>query len=172
LRRAAGIRGHRLVDHSVGITTAVTREGVAVSPTGNYANAPATVLVGADGAVLCEVEVAGSDQFGSSRVDAERLRDAISGAGRFALDVWSRIDEREEMQRVAVALTIPGAHNKVFGKATDSSTLSMGWGMPQVVAVPSPPAVVRRAEVGGDVLATRLVAEVKRVFADANAVAR
>jgi hypothetical protein len=41
--------------------------------------------------------------------------------------------------------------------------------LPQVVAVPNPPLVVRRAEVAGDGLAVRLVAEVKRVFADSNA---
>jgi hypothetical protein len=76
------------------------------------------------------------------------------------------------VQQVAVALTIPEAQHKVFGKATDKNTLSMGWGLPQTVAVPDPPAIVRRAEVGGEALATRLVAEVKRVFADANAVAR
>jgi hypothetical protein len=166
------VRAHRLVDHSVGIKSAVTRDGVAIAPTGAYANALAAFLVGADGAVMCELDVGGSDQFGSSRVDPDRLRDGVVAAGRFALAVWSRIDEREEVQQVAAALTIPEAQHKVFGNATDKSTLSLGWGLPQVVAVPQPPAVVRRAEVAGDALVTRLVAEVKRVFADANAVAQ
>jgi hypothetical protein len=167
------VRAHRLVDHSVGITHALTREGITIGPTGSYANAPASVLVGADGAVMCEVDVAGGDQFfGSSRVDPERLRAGVAAAGAFALDVWARIDEREEVQQVAVALAIPDAQHKVFGAPTGKNTLSMGWGLPQIVAVPKPPAIVRRGEVAGDELATRLVAEVKRIFADSNAVAR
>jgi hypothetical protein len=119
---------------------------------------------------VCEVEVAGSDQFGFSRVDPDRLQTGVVAAGRFAVGVWDSIDEREEVQQVAVALTIPEAQHKVFGKPTGGNSLSMGWGLPQIIAVPSPPAVIRRAEVGGDELANRLVAEVKRVFADANAV--
>jgi hypothetical protein len=46
------------------------------------------------------------------------------------------------------------------------------YGMPQSVFVPEPPFVVRRAEVGGDELTQRVVAEVRRVFTDAGAVQR
>jgi hypothetical protein len=166
------VRAHHLVDHSVGIKSALTRDGITISPTGSYANAPASALVAADGAVMCEINVAGDDQFGSSRVDPDRLRAGVAAAGAFALAVWGHIDEREEVQQVAVALAIPEAQHKVFGAPRgNKSTLSMGWGLPQIVAVPKPPAIVRRAEVAGDQLAARFVAEVKRVFADSNAVA-
>lgn len=164
------VRTHRLVEHSVGIKSAVTRDGITVSPVGAYSNGSATVVVGADGAIMCEVDVSGDDQFGSSRVDPERLSAGIAATGAFALDVWGRIDEREEVQQVAVAVAIPEAQHKVFGAATHKNTLSMGWGLPQVVAAPNPPVLVRRAEVSGDALAARLVAEVKRVFADSGAV--
>ncbi len=163
------VRRHRLVDQSVGVKSAVSRNGVTISSVGSYANDSPAVMVGADGAVMCEVDVAGDDQFGSSRVDPDRLRAGVTAAGAFALDVWAQIDEREEVQQVAVTLSIPEAQHKVFGAATHKNTLSMGWRLPQVVAVPSPPLIVRRAEVAGDGLAVLLVAEVKRVFADSNA---
>jgi hypothetical protein len=40
------------------------------------------------------------------------------------------------------------------------------------VLVPEPATIVRRADVAGDALVTRLVAEVRRVFADAGAIAQ
>lgn len=166
------VRSHRLVDHATGLKGTVTRDGVAIAPTGSYANAPATISVGADGAVTCELEVAGDDGFGSSRIDPERLRAGLVDASAFALAVWGRIDERDEVQQAAISLAIPDAQHKVFGKSTGRNTLSLGWGLPQLVSVPSPPLVVRRAELSNDALAARLVAEVKRAFADANAVAQ
>ncbi len=81
------VRAHRLIPHSVGIKGAITREGITVTAAGSYSNMPQGVIVGADGAVMCEVDVSGSDQFGSSRVDPERLRAGIAAAGAFALDV-------------------------------------------------------------------------------------
>lgn len=164
------VRSHRLVDHTVGIKSAITREGVSITPAGSYVAAPATVVVGADGAVVCEIDVSGDDQFGSSRVDPDRLATGIAASSAFALAVWARIDGREEVQQVAVALTIPEAQHKVFGASTGKNTLSLGWGVPQVVAVPEPPVIVRRGEVAGEKLAARLVAEVKRVFADSGAI--
>ncbi len=73
------------------------------------------------------------------------------------------------MQQVAVAVAIPESQHKVFGASTGKNSLSMGWGVPQIVSVPKPPVIVRRSEVATDELARRLVAEVKRVFADAGA---
>lgn len=165
------VRSNRLVEHNVGIETRVTGAGVSIAPAGSYTNAVPSTLVAADGAVVCEIQVGGPDDlFGWARINPDRLRAGIASAGSFALGVWERIDPREEVQQVAVALAIPDAPGKVFGASTGSATISMGWGMPQVVSVPESPLVVRRAEVGGDALAGRLVAEVKRVFADANAV--
>lgn len=165
------VRARGLVPQSVGIRSSVSRGGVAVAPVGQYANTPPIAFVGSDGAVVCEFSVAGDDKFfGSSRIVPDRLRDGIVAAGTLALDVWSGIDEREEVQQVAVSVAIPEAQHKVFGVGSNSSSISMGSGLPQLVVVPSPAVVVRRGEVASDGLAARLVAEVKRVFADARAV--
>ncbi len=48
----------------------------------------------------------------------------------------------------------------------------MGSSLPALVVAPEPAAVVRRADVASDELVRRLVAEVRRVFADAGAVDR
>ena len=87
--------------------------------------------------------------------------------------MWDALDEREAIQQFAVALAIPEAQHKVFGTSTGSSSIQMGsFGMPNAVVVPEPARVVRRAEAGSAELAARLVAEARRVFADAGAVDR
>ncbi len=169
-RVAALAREHRLIAQSVGIEPRVSREGVSLHRAGSYSPEP-LVRVHANGTVVCTPDVAGSDQLGSMRVDPGRLEAAIRNAGAFARAIWEYIDDREEVQQVAVAVAIPDAQNKVFGASTGGSSLSMGsFRMPQTVVVPEPPTVVRRAEVGGDELTHRLVAEVQRVFTDAGAV--
>lgn len=166
------VRAKRLIDHSAGIESTLSRNGISIVVSGPYVSPSASVVVGADGAVMCEVDVSGEDAFGSSRINPERLRAGITASGSFAIGVWGAIDEREEVQQVAVCISIPEAQYKVFGVAISQSSISMGWGLPQVVSVPEPPAVIRRADVDGEEFASRLVAEVKRVFADAGAVAQ
>lgn len=166
------VRSHRVVDHNIGIGINVTREGVSVVPSGGHAGGSPVVFVGSDGSIVCVIDVGGDGNFGFSLVDAGRLSAGIATAGGFALDVWAQIDEREDVQQVAVAVAIPGAQHKVFGTPTNPNSLSMGWGMPPTVLVPDPPIVIRRGEIGGDALSDRLVAEIKRVFADAGALAR
>ena len=73
---------------------------------------------------------------------------------------------------MAVAVAILDAQQKVFDLAPDATSYSMGMQTPPTVVVPEPPAVVRRGEVASAELARRLVAEARRVFADAGAVAR
>ena len=166
------VRSHRLVDHRIGIETSVTREGIAVAPAGPYANAAPVVFVGADCAVVCELDVSGSGHFGSSLVDAGRLLFGIAAAGALALGIWERLDEREEVQQVAVAVAIPEAQHKVFGTPSNPNSLSMGWRMPPIVIVPQPPLIARRGEAAAESLSQRLVAEVKRAFVDAGALAQ
>ncbi|MFN2469720.1 MAG: DUF4062 domain-containing protein [Gaiellaceae bacterium] len=167
-------RTARLVPHNVAITPVVSRAGVNLerADTRGYVGQPVLVVVGADGAVVVEVDVGRSDHWTSSRVDPDGLADGIRRAGRFALQVWERIDRRDEVHQVAAAVGIPDAHHKVFGPSTHSGSISMGSSMPARVVAPEPAAVVRRAEVASDDLVRRLVAEVRRVFVDAGAVDR
>jgi hypothetical protein len=167
-------RSARLVPHHTGISPVVSRAGVDLqrSETRSYGGQSGPVVVGADGAVTAEVDVAGADQWGSSRVDPDRLREGIRRTGRFALGVWERIDPRDEVQRVAVAVGIPEAQQKRFGPPTHSGSFTMGSSVPPVVVAPEEAVVVRRGEVASDELVRRLVAEVRRVFADAGAADR
>ncbi len=170
--RIAGLaRKHRLVPQSIGIEPRISRAGVALHQISGYVNSAPLVEVGADGAIIATFDVAGDDQFGSMRVDPTRLEHGIKAAGAFARSVWDMIDEREKVQQVAAAVAISEAQHKVFGTATGRSSIQMGsFSMPNEVVVPEPPQVVRRAEVGGTDLVQRLVAEVRRAFADAGAV--
>lgn len=168
---AALVREHRLVPQSVGIETKISRAGISVHPVGGYANTEPLFQVGADGSVMVTCGVEGDDQFGGSRVDPGRLHEGIEHGGAFARAAWEAIDEREAVQQVAVALAIPDAQNKVFGASTGRNSIQMGgFGMLNAVIVPDPARIVRRAEVGSSELADRLVADVRRVFADAGAI--
>jgi hypothetical protein len=107
------------------------------------------------------------------RVDPDRLAEGIRAAGAFARAMWDMLDDREIVQQVAVCLAIPEAQHKVFGPSTGGNSIQMGgFGSLMEVVVPDPPRIVRRAEVGSDEIAARLVAEARRVFADAGAVQR
>lgn len=166
-------RGARLVPHSVGIAATVSREGVSLErANGGYVGESGFIAVGAEGAIFCEVDVGGDGQLAGTRVDSVLLARGIQNVGAFALGVWERIDQREEVQQAAGAVAIIDAQHKVFDLPPDARIYSMGMSMPATVVVPESPVIVRRAEVSGEQLARRLVAEVRRVFADAGAIAR
>ena len=172
-RIASLARAHNLVAQSVGIEARVTRAGVALAHTGGYSTRSPVIEVCVDGAVVCDLDVAGDDNFGGMRVDPTKLERGIAGGGEFASAVWAALDEREEVQHVAVAVAIPDAQHKVFGSSTGRNSISMGgFDRLTTVLVPEPPAVVRRAEVGSDDLTRRLISEVRRVFVDAGAIER
>jgi hypothetical protein len=168
-------RSARLVPHSLGVNAQVRREGVSLSRAqggAGYVGEAGFITVGADGSVVSEIDVGGEGRMAGTRVDSALLAGGIVNVGAFALAVWNAIDRREEVQQVAVAVAIPDAQQKVFDLAPDATSYSMGMQTPSTVVVPEPPAVVRRGEVASAELARRLVAEARRVFADAGAVAR
>jgi hypothetical protein len=164
-------RAHQLVPHSVGLNARVSGAGVALTEAGGQEREP-LVTLGVDGSVMASFSVAGDDQFfGSMRVDPDRLHAGITRAGAFARAAWELLDEREAVQQVAVGASIMGAQSKVFGAPTGRNSLQMGsHSLPATVVVPEPARVIRRADVGSADVAQRLVAEVRRVFADAGAV--
>ncbi|HUP33507.1 MAG TPA: DUF4062 domain-containing protein [Gaiellaceae bacterium] len=165
-------RSARLVPHSVGIDSQVRGEGVTLRRAeGGYSGEAGFVTVGADGSIAAEIDVGGDSTMAGTRVDSALLARGIEDVGSFALAVWNAIDRREEVQQVAAAVAILDAQHKVFDLAPDATSYSMGRQTLTTVVVPEPPAVVRRAEVAGTELAQRLVAEARRVFADAGATA-
>jgi Domain of unknown function (DUF4062) len=166
-------RGARLVPHSIGITPRVSRAGVSLErAAGGYVGEPGIVTVASDGAIVCEVDIGGDDPLGGMRVDSGRLEEGIRRVGSFALTVWRRVDRREAVQQVAVSVVISDAQNKVLDLPTGATGWSVGMSLPQIVHAPEPPIIVRRAEVDGDELARRIVAEIRRIYVDAGAVAR
>jgi hypothetical protein len=165
-------RRERIIPHSVGIEPRVSRAGVSLDLSGSYHSQPGTVTVAPDGAVACHVDVGGDDELAGSRIDPTLLKVGIRRAGAFALGVWDRIDPREAVQQTAVTVAILEAQYKVFGLPAGASSYSLGMSLPETVIVPEPPAIVRRADIAGEALAGRLVAEVRRLFADAGAVAK
>lgn len=166
-------RSARLAPQSVGIESQVRREGVSLRRAeGGYVGETGFVTVGADGSIAAEIDVGGDDTMAGTRVDSALLARGIEDVGSFALAVWNAIDRREEVQQVTVAVAILDAQHKVFDLAPDATSYSMGMQTPPTVVIPEPAAVVRRAEVASAELAQRLVAEARRVFADAGAAAR
>jgi hypothetical protein len=166
-------RNARLIPHSVGVNPQVRRDGVSLMRAqGGYVGESGFITIGAEGAIVAEIDVGGEGQMAGTRVDSALLARGIKDVGAFALAVWEAIDRREEVQQVAAAVAILDAQHKVFDLAPNATSYSMGMQTPPTVVVPEPPAVVRRGEVAGDDLARRLVAEARRVFADAGAAAR
>ena len=120
---------------------------------------------------MCEVDVGGDGQLAGTRIDPELLASGITRVGAFALSVWDQIDQREEVQQVAAAVSIVDPQHKVFGLAPDANRYSLGFNIPTIVVAPEPALVIRAAEMNVAQLPTRLVAEVRRAYADAGAVA-
>ena len=165
-------RNAHLIPQSVGVNAQVRRDGVSLTRAeGGYVGQGGFITLGADGSVAVEIDVGGEGQMSGARVDPELLARGIRNAGAFALALWELIDRREEVQQVAAAVAILNAQHKVFGLSPNATSFSMGTGVLPTVVVPESPAIVRRGEVAGDELARRIVAEARRVFADAGAVA-
>lgn len=166
-------RNARLIPHSVGVNAQVRRDGVSLTRAqGGYVGESGFITIGADGAITAEIDVGGEGQMAGTRVDSALLARGVTDVGAFALTVWEAVDRREEVQQVAVTIAILDAQHKVFDLAPNATSYSMGMQTPPTVVVPDPPMVVRRGEVASDELARRLVAEARRVFADAGAIAR
>lgn len=173
-RLAELARSSRLVPQALGIAHKVSRSGISLTAEAERRDgATVAIEVGNDGAILVEGSVAGDDPtFGTSRVDPERLEELFAAAIDYAIAVWRDIDARNDVQQVAAAIGITGANSKIFGRPSrPSSSFSYGGSMslPQVIIAPEPATVVRRVDLTAIETRRRLIAAVKRVFADAGA---
>jgi hypothetical protein len=172
-RLAELARTSGLVSQAAGIEADVRSAGITLTA-GREREVEASLVIGRAGEIVAEGSVSGDDQhFGTSRVDPEKLTHLVGGAGRFAAGVWRQLDPRGQVQQAAVAVGIPNASTKVYGRpATPSSSLSMGGmsRLPGTVVAPQPALLVRRADVEGEEMRRRLVASVRRVFADAGSI--
>ena len=170
-------RTARIVPQELGITTTTSAEGFTLTAgEAGYGERPfATIKVDVLGGVFLEhtVTIASERSFGQPHLDPGRLDELIGGGATYALAVWDRIDAREEVQQVAVAVGLSNASQVRFGVASGSSS-AIGLGgrgqLAQTLTVPQIPLIVRRSDLG-EQLSRRLVAEIRQRYADANALA-
>lgn len=160
---AAAARTSRLAPQSVGIEGAVGRDAVRLELKGGRGFEDLALLVGFHGAIVAEGAVGGDDLgFGSSVVMADRSRDVLERAVRFAELAWQRIDARDEVRELAVVMAVPEAEHKLYALEPVGSSMRMPMSMPHLLVVPAEPLRVRRAELAG--ATGRLQAELHRAF--------
>jgi hypothetical protein len=167
-------RSSGLVSQASGIAQDVRRGGITLKAGDGRSGQEASIVIGEAGEVVVERTVTGDDpHFGSVRIDPEKLAKLIERASHYATVVWTQVDPRGRVQQAAVVVGIPDANMKVYGRPKAASTsISMG-GMTRLegtVVAPEPALVVRRVDVEGDEVRQRLVAAVRRVFADAGSI--
>jgi hypothetical protein len=169
---ASAARAASLVPHRLGIATRISASGVTLEVGERHSGSGLTLSVGARGEIVAEATVAGTDSFGSMRVVPARVTEATRSAIAFADGVWTRIDPRGDVQEVAVAIAIPDAQHRSWGRDRGGNSISMAgtFSMPATALAPQPALVVRRADLNREDTVTRLVAELRRVFADAGAI--
>jgi hypothetical protein len=167
-------RSTRLVSQAAGIEEDVRRGAITLKAGGERSGQEASIVIGEAGEVVVQGSVAGDDDhFGTSRVDPEKLTGLVEQAGRYATSVWQQIDPRGQVQQAAVAVGIPDASMKVYGRPkAPSSSISMGGAMrlQGTVVAPEPALLVRRVDVESEDMRKRLVAAVRRVFADVGSI--
>jgi Domain of unknown function (DUF4062) len=169
---AGDARSARLVPQSESIRSSVSAAGFSFAVGGEHGSG-LTLSVGRKGEIVAEARVGGEGDFGFSLVVPERIRAAVEAAAAFAESVWQRIDQRGEVQAVAVTLAVPDAQMKNWGAGQRGNSMSFAgtFRMPEIVVAPQPPLVVRRQDLGRPETVERLLAELRRVFADAGALA-
>jgi hypothetical protein len=167
-------RSTGLVSQASGIEQDIRRGGITLRADRERSGQEALIGIGAAGEIVVEGSVAGDDEhFGTSRIDPEKLTGLIERAGQYAIGVWGQIDPRGQVQQAAAAIGIPDASMKVYGRPkAPSSSISMGGAMqlPGTVVAPDPALVVRRVDVESPEMCKRLVAAVRRVFADVGSI--
>lgn len=169
---ASDARGARLVPQSESIRSTVSAGGITFAFGGEHSSG-LTLSIGRKGEIVAEAFVGGNGTFGFSLIVPDRVRAAIEAAGDFANNVWQRIDPRGEGQTVAVTVAVPDAQMKNWGAGRTRNTMSFAgaFQMPETVIAPQPPLVVRRQDLSRDETIDRLLAELRRVFADRGALA-
>jgi hypothetical protein len=164
-------RASGLVNNAMGLSTHVSSEGIRFEAKAENAWERLDFIIGADGALVAEGAVGGSDRnFGGNVVAAERLAELVERGQRFALAVWERIDPGGNAREAAVALAVPDASHKVYAEAPLGGSMSVPMGLPELLVVPDPPRLVKREDLGNDATTRTLIAELRRRFADHGAV--
>lgn len=164
---AMSLRRNGLVGHDVGLKQELVAAGVALETANPSGFERPSFLIARDGAIVAEAAVSKSGLFGSSVIEAPKVRDAITRACAFAAEAWARIDRRDDIRDLAVTVAIPDASMKVYSDTEFSgSSLRMGSGLggPAVIVAPQPARLARREALGSPELTDLLAAEVRHAF--------
>jgi hypothetical protein len=163
------IRTSGLIGHDMAMTHRLTVDGVEFAASARGFE-HLHFLVAKDGTILAEGAVSGTGVFGSSVIEAPRVRRVIEQGCAFAHDAWEKIDRRDDIRELAATVAVPDASMKVYSDSElTGSTLSMGnmFDSPPVIVAPDPPLTARREELGTPELVERLAAEVRQAFVHA-----
>lgn len=164
-----------LIPHSLGITPTVSGAGVRLDA-GDARNPTLTILFGREGSVVVEADLTTTDRNygGSSHIDPDRVKELLTQATELAVAAWREMDRRNDVQHAAVALAIANASGHLYGlPKAGSRSISFGGShsLPPTVVAPQPASIVRRQDLTGSELQRLLLASLRRVFADASALA-
>lgn len=167
---AAALRESGVVSQRTGLDPQISGAGVHLRGIEATAWVTPEAMIDTGGAITVLGPVADEEApMGFSLVDPDRLEQFVRNAGRFAQLAWDRIDRHGEVTQVAVAAAIPEASYKGFGRARGNS-MSMSMSLPAIVIAPDPAEVVPRGQAADERLAKRIVAAIRRVFADAGGI--
>jgi Domain of unknown function (DUF4062) len=167
---AADVRSAGAVPQSVGIEAEVSSQGIRLTGNASVDWTTPCATIGVDGAITVGGSVSTDQPFGLSSVDPERLRELISRAGAATKQMLGRIDQQEEIGRLAVAAAVHGASYKGYGSPSGSS-MQVSMSLPDIVRSPAAE-IVPRVRLDDPAVARRIEAGIKRIFADAGAVQR
>ncbi len=163
---AARISG--LISNQYGVQIQVQERHILLQAEGGREHDPPRVLVGPDGAVLCEAPVRADGLMGGSIVEGPRVRTVFAAAAATAQEIWRQIDARDEVRDLLVITAVPNPSNKVFADApfTGSSMRMGSMTSDSVLLAPAAPTALRRADLATETTQDRIVAEVRQAFAD------
>jgi hypothetical protein len=163
----AALRSAGAIAQSVGVRGEVSATGVRLSASERTGEVLAAVEP--DGAITVCGELAGEGLMGGMIIDPARLDNLLAAAARGARSIWDRIDGRAEVRQIAVSVAVLGAQYAAYGAGSGGS-VPMGGSIPAVLVAPEPPAILTRAELDQELARNRILAAVRRVFADAGRV--
>jgi hypothetical protein len=161
-------RASGLISNEFGLNTSVRERHILLQAEGGREHDPPRMMVGPDGAVLCEAPVRASGMLGGSVVEGPRVRQVYAAAVASAEQVWRLIDSRDEVRDLLVITALPAPSQKVFSdQPFAGSSMRVGnMGGPPVLLAPQAPMTLRRADLASDRTQDRIVAEVRQAFAD------
>lgn len=161
-------RASGLISNQFGLNTSVRDRHILLQAEGGREHEPPRMMVGPDGAVLCEASVRANGMLGGSVVEAPRVRSVYAASAATAEHVWQRIDSRDEVRDLLVITAVPNPSHKVFSdEPFAGSSMRVGsMSGPPVLLAPQAPIPLRRADLANQATQDRIVAEVRQAFAD------